>query len=128
MAHGQHLCSQNALAAVLSQHGRTATCCIAEGVCIQVHSGEFVQIVHVRNNHWCVVSTVGCESGAVYVYDRLYKSPTKELIHLIASMIHSQSNELNYVDGCREDLPNTSLGMSMMSRSSPMARTVVFWP
>ena len=22
------------------------------------HSGEFVQIVHVRNNHWCVVSTV----------------------------------------------------------------------
>ena len=31
----------------------------------QVHSGEFVQIVHVRNNHWCVVSTVGCETGAV---------------------------------------------------------------
>ena len=23
-----------------------------------VHSGEFVQIIHVRNNHWCVVSTV----------------------------------------------------------------------
>ena len=20
----------------------------------QVHSGEFVQIIHVRNNHWCV--------------------------------------------------------------------------
>ena len=40
------------------------------------------------------MSTVGCESGAVYVYDSLYKSPTKELIHLIASMIHSQSNEL----------------------------------
>ena len=33
----------------------------------QVHSGEFVQIIHVRNNHWCVVSTVGCETGAVHV-------------------------------------------------------------
>ena len=39
----------------------------------QVHSGEFVQIIHVRNNHWCVVSTVGCGTGAVHVYDSLYK-------------------------------------------------------
>ena len=37
-----------------------------------VHSGEFVQIIHVRNNHWCVVSTVGCQSGVVRVYDSLY--------------------------------------------------------
>ena len=28
----------------------------------QVHSGEFVQIIHVRHKHWCVVSTVDCES------------------------------------------------------------------
>ena len=31
----------------------------------QVHSEEFVQIVHVMNSHWCMVSTVGCESGVV---------------------------------------------------------------
>ena len=37
----------------------------------QVHSGEFVQIIHVRNNHWCVVSTVGCETGIAHVYDSL---------------------------------------------------------
>ena len=61
----------------------------------EVHSGEFVQIVHVRKNHWCVVSTVGCEAGAVHVYDSLYKSVTKELIHLVVSMVHSQSPELN---------------------------------
>ena len=29
------------------------------------HSGEFVQVIHVRKNHWCVVSTVGCLSGVV---------------------------------------------------------------
>ena len=45
----------------------------------RVHSGEFVQIIHVRNNHWCVVSTVGCQSGVVRVYDSLYKTLSKEL-------------------------------------------------
>ena len=30
----------------------------------RVHSGEFVHIIHVGNNHWCVVSTVGCKPGA----------------------------------------------------------------
>ena len=40
----------------------------------RVHSGKFVQFVHVRNNHWCVVSTVGCESGVICVYDSLYKT------------------------------------------------------
>ena len=34
-----------------------------------VHSGEFVQIVHVWSNHWCVVSTVGYDSGVICVYD-----------------------------------------------------------
>ena len=37
----------------------------------QVHSGEFVQVIHVRNNHWCVV---GCETGVVHVYDSLCKT------------------------------------------------------
>ena len=46
----------------------------------QVHSGEFVQIIHVRNIHWCVVSAVGCETGVVQVYDSLYSNLSKELI------------------------------------------------
>ena len=59
-----------------------------------VHSGEFVQIVHVRNNHWCVVSTVGCESGVIHVYDSLYRSVSRETLSLIASMVYSPSSEL----------------------------------
>ena len=51
----------------------------------QVHSGEFVQIIHVRNNHWCVVSTVGCETGAVQMYDST---------NLIASLVYSPCSEL----------------------------------
>ena len=52
----------------------------------QVHSGEFVQIIHVRKSHWCVVSTVGCESGVVHVYDSFFRSVTKETVSLIASI------------------------------------------
>ena len=59
-----------------------------------VHSGEFVQIMHVRNNHWCVVSTVGCESGVIRVYDSLFKSVSRETLRLIVSMVYSQSSDL----------------------------------
>ena len=51
----------------------------------QVHSGEFVQIIH---NHWCVVSTVGCETGVAHVYDSL------ETVRLIASLVNSPCSEL----------------------------------
>ena len=63
----------------------------------QVHSGEFVQIIHVRNNHWCVVSTVGSQSGVVRVYDSLYKTLSKETEYLIASMVHVPSSDLQIV-------------------------------
>ena len=33
----------------------------------QVHSRQFVQILHIRKSHWCVVSTVGCQNGFVCV-------------------------------------------------------------
>ena len=59
----------------------------------QVHSGEFVQIVNVRNNHWCVVSSVGCE-GVVNVYDSLYSSVSKDTVSLVASMVHSSASSL----------------------------------
>ena len=63
----------------------------------QVPSGEFVQIIHVRNNHWCVVSTAGCQSGVVHVYDSLYKTLSKETVYLIASMVHVPSSDLQIV-------------------------------
>ena len=30
-----------------------------------VHRGDFVQILHVHNSHWSVVSDIGCEDGVV---------------------------------------------------------------
>ena len=55
---------------------------------------EFVQIVNIRNRHWCVVSSVGCDSGVVNVYDSLYSSVSNKTIHLIASMVYSSSSTL----------------------------------
>ena len=52
----------------------------------QVH--EFVQIINIRNKHWCVVSSVGCDSGVVNVYDSSVSS------HLIASMVYSSWSTL----------------------------------
>ena len=60
----------------------------------QVHSRKFVQIIHVRNSHWCVVSTVHCENGAVNVYGSLYSSVLSKTIHLIASMTSSSAAKL----------------------------------
>ena len=60
----------------------------------QVHSGEFVQIINVSNNHWCVVSTVGCDSGVVNVYDSMYTSVPRETICLIGSLVYSSASEL----------------------------------
>ena len=62
-----------------------------------VHSGEFVQILHVRNSHWCVVSTVGCDSGVIHVYDSLYRTLSNDLVHLIASMVYNPLSELKIV-------------------------------
>ena len=41
---------------------------------------EFVQIIHVGGNHWCALSTLGCNEGEVKVYDSLYPSVTLRVI------------------------------------------------
>ena len=43
---------------------------------IQYHLGcwtdNYLQIVHSRNSHWILVSSIGCQRGEVKVYDSLY--------------------------------------------------------
>ena len=79
----------------------------------QVHRGEFVQIIHVRDSHWCTVSNVGCNDGVVNVYDTLYPSVSNvgcndgivnvydtlypvsaDTIRLIASLVFSSASQL----------------------------------
>ena len=60
----------------------------------EVHTGEFLQIINISNNHWCVVSTVGCEDGVVNVYNSLYSSVSDSTICMIAGMVSSSASEL----------------------------------
>ena len=67
---------------------------LQEVLALKVYSGEFIQIVNIRNNHWCVVSTVGCENGVVNVYDSMYPSIPMKTITLIASMVSNSVSKL----------------------------------
>ena len=59
-----------------------------------VHRGEFVQILHVHNSHWCVVSNVGCDDGVVRYNDSLYPSVSSATMRTIASLLFSPASEL----------------------------------
>ena len=48
-----------------------------------VHRGEFVQILHVDNSHWSVVSNIGCEDGVVNYYDSMYPSVSSVTMQLL---------------------------------------------
>ena len=61
---------------------------------LSVHRGEFVQIINVRNNHWCTVSNIGCNKGVVNVYDSLYPSISKSTLKLIASLVFSPASQV----------------------------------
>ena len=54
----------------------------------QRHTGEFVQILHVGNCHWCVVSNMGCEEGVVHVYDSSYTRESAVTLRVIASLLY----------------------------------------
>ena len=67
---------------------------LQETLSFDVPRSEFVQILHVRNSHWCVVSSVGCEAGVVNVYDTFYSSVTDATVNVIASLVFSSAATL----------------------------------
>ena len=80
-----------------------------------VHRGEFVQILHVHNSHWCVVSNIGWEDGVVNYYDSMYPSVSSIIMQLIASLVYSPASELEVRI------------MEPMWNSNLTAQTVVSW-
>ena len=67
---------------------------LKEVLAFEVHLVEFVQIINVANNHWCVLSTVGCDSGVVHVYDSL-DTPLSD--KTVSSMMYSATSQLKIV-------------------------------
>ena len=52
-------------------------------------SREFVQCLNLSNNHWIMVSTVGCVPGVVNVYDSLTFGLSTSIKRTIASLVHT---------------------------------------
>ena len=40
---------------------------LQQALAFQVHRGQFVQIIYIRNSHWCTVTNIGCNEGEVKV-------------------------------------------------------------
>ena len=59
-----------------------------------VYRGEFVQLLNIRDTHWCVVTNVGCEEGVVKVYDSMYDSVSDVTSRTIASLVFSTAPKL----------------------------------
>ena len=57
-----------------------------------MHRGDFVQILHVHDSHWSVVSNIGCEDGVVNYYDSMYPSISSITVQLIASTVLSPAS------------------------------------
>ena len=70
----------------------------------QVHKGEFVQIVFINNDHWCVVSNIGCDRGEVNVYDTFHTEVQASVVPIVASLIFSllPTLKINMVDVGRQ--------------------------
>ena len=50
-------------------------------------SSPFIQVLHVRRNHWIVASSVNCEPGIVKIYDSLYSNIDLDTACQVASLV-----------------------------------------
>ena len=55
---------------------------------------EFVQILHHGQNHWIIISTVGCSSNTVHVYDSLNLPFTKDLEAILADLLFTNNTHI----------------------------------
>ena len=55
---------------------------------------EFVQILHHGQNHWITISTVGCSSNTVHVYDSLNLPFTKDLEAIVADLLFTNNTHI----------------------------------
>lgn len=60
----------------------------------EVHFHQFIQILNVRNNHWILVSNLGCDKDVVHVYDTMYSSIPSSTVDTIARLVFCSSATL----------------------------------
>ena len=61
---------------------------------------EFVQILHTGKGHWVTISTIGCTTGEVNVFNSLPQALTTEMINQIAAILCTPKDtiQMRYID------------------------------
>ena len=71
---------------------------LGQTLAFNVQKGEFIQILHTGKGHWITITTIGCGSGCVDVYDSMPPSVTTSLTHQVASLLLAETDiTLRYV-------------------------------
>ncbi len=61
----------------------------------KANTGQFVQIIHIGNNHWSVVSNIDCPDGTIRLYDTLHtKKLSPSTIQIIADLVLPSGSKL----------------------------------
>ena len=60
---------------------------LASNLAMEPQIGEFVQVLNLRENHWIVVSTIGCQPGCINVYDSLHMTLSCKIKKVIADLL-----------------------------------------
>ena len=65
-----------------------------------IEGDEFVQILHTGKGHWVTISTIGCTTGEVNVFDSLPPAPTTDMINQIAAILCTPKDTIRvrYID------------------------------
>ena len=63
-----------------------------ETLSMDVHKGEFIQILNVGKVHWVTISTIDCNPGVIKVYDSGGKYITYRNQEQIAALLFTQQN------------------------------------
>ena len=53
-----------------------------------MHGKEFIQCLHINENHWITVSTVGCPPATIKVYDTMHGTLSTASKVIVADMMH----------------------------------------
>ncbi len=76
------------------QHGLQDTLLLQEKLLWSGDSSNFVQIININRTHWVCVSNVGCEQGAVNIYDSLPCVKSATLAVQVAAIIRSSTTKI----------------------------------
>ncbi len=68
---------------------------LGETLAFSIHVGEFVQVINVSRAHWITISTIGCSTGEVNVYDSLTSCDLSSRVkQQIASICFSREHNI----------------------------------